>query len=49
MVRPDNVPSLAECRRIGMKALGRTDRYYGSELELFRIVPGVTDAAAGNR
>jgi RimJ/RimL family protein N-acetyltransferase len=37
VVRPDNAASLAVCRRIGMEPLGRTDRYYGSELELFRI------------
>jgi RimJ/RimL family protein N-acetyltransferase len=37
VVRPDNTASLAVCRRIGMEPLGRTDRYYGSELELFRI------------
>jgi RimJ/RimL family protein N-acetyltransferase len=37
VVRPDNAASLAVCGRIGMEPLGRTDRYYGSELELFRI------------
>ena len=37
VVRPDNTASLAVCRRIGMQPLGRTDRYYDSELELFRI------------
>jgi RimJ/RimL family protein N-acetyltransferase len=37
VVRPDNAASLAVCRRIGMESLGRTRRYYDSELELFRI------------
>jgi RimJ/RimL family protein N-acetyltransferase len=37
VVRPDNAASLAVCRRIGMEPLGRTDRYYDAELELFRI------------
>ena len=37
VVRPDNAPSLAVCRRLGMADLGLTDRYYESELELFRI------------
>lgn len=37
VVRPDNAASLAVCRRIGMEPLGRTDRYYDSDLELFRV------------
>jgi RimJ/RimL family protein N-acetyltransferase len=37
VVRPDNAASIAVCRRLGMEALGRTDRYYDSELELFRV------------
>lgn len=37
VVRPDNAASIAVCRRLGMKELGRTDRYYGTELELFRL------------
>jgi RimJ/RimL family protein N-acetyltransferase len=37
VVRPDNAPSLAVCRRLGMTALGTTTKYYQSELELFRI------------
>jgi len=36
VVRPDNDRSLAVCRRLGMQPLGRTTRYYGTELELFR-------------
>ncbi len=39
VVRPDNTRSLAVCRRLGMEAMGRTDRYYGVELELFRSRP----------
>jgi RimJ/RimL family protein N-acetyltransferase len=37
VVRPDNAASLAVCRRLGMTSLGRTTRYYDSELELFRL------------
>ncbi len=36
VVRPDNEPSVAVCRRLGMAALGRTRRYYDADLELFR-------------
>ncbi len=39
VVRPDNEPSLAVCRRLGMTPLGRTDRWYDTELELFRATP----------
>ena len=37
VVRPDNAASIAVCRRLGMEELGRTDRYYSTELELFRL------------
>jgi RimJ/RimL family protein N-acetyltransferase len=39
VVRPDNVKSLAVCRRLTMDALGRTSKYYGAELELFVARP----------
>ncbi|MFJ4597148.1 MULTISPECIES: GNAT family N-acetyltransferase [unclassified Kitasatospora] len=39
VVRPDNRPSLAVCHRLGMTALGRTTRWYGMELEEFRLTP----------
>jgi RimJ/RimL family protein N-acetyltransferase len=39
VVRPDNVRSLAVCRRLGMQALGRTSTYYGTELRLFVVRP----------
>ena len=51
VVRPDNEASLAVCRRIGLQPLGRTERYYDTELELFRgrsgelAVPGVEASA----
>lgn len=35
VVRPDNAASLAVCGRLGMRALGRTSRWHGSELESF--------------
>ena len=40
VVRPDNGASMAVCRRLGMEGLGRTTRYYQTELELFRIASG---------
>lgn len=40
VVRPDNERSLAVCRRLGMQRIGRTDRWYGVELEAFRLAPG---------
>ena len=35
----ENLPSQAVCRRLGMIHVGETDRYYGTELELFRRSP----------
>jgi RimJ/RimL family protein N-acetyltransferase len=40
VVRPDNERSLALCRRLGMTPLGRTNRWYDTDLELFRSTPG---------
>jgi RimJ/RimL family protein N-acetyltransferase len=37
VVRPANVRSLAVCRRLGMTAIGLTSRWYGVEMESFRI------------
>lgn len=37
VVRPDNAASLAVCRRLGMRPLGRTNRWYSAELEAFLI------------
>lgn len=37
VVYPDNVRSLAVCRRLGMTPLGRTDCFYGMEAEAFRL------------
>ncbi|WP_354639546.1 GNAT family N-acetyltransferase [Kitasatospora camelliae] len=47
VVRPENERSLAVCRRLGMTALGRTDRWYGRELEAFRITRDRWPAAGG--
>jgi RimJ/RimL family protein N-acetyltransferase len=50
VVRPGNSASIAVCTRLGMEPRGLTDRYYGTELELFRLMspmdtggPGTTD------
>jgi RimJ/RimL family protein N-acetyltransferase len=40
VVRPDNAPSIAVCRRLGMTPLGRTSRWYGTELEAFVVGRG---------
>ncbi|MGC4938960.1 GNAT family N-acetyltransferase [Kribbella sp. DT2] len=37
VVRPDNQASLAVCRRLGMRRLGLTKRWYDAELESFVI------------
>jgi len=37
VVRPDNQRSQAVCRRLGMRHLGRTGRYYDLTLELFHL------------
>ncbi|MGY1857307.1 GNAT family N-acetyltransferase [Modestobacter sp. SYSU DS0290] len=37
VVRPDNTRSLAVCDRLGMTPLGRTRRWYGTEVEAFRL------------
>ena len=49
MVRPDNAASIAVTRRLGMEELGRTDRYYGAELELFRATAHPPGTNAANR
>jgi RimJ/RimL family protein N-acetyltransferase len=35
VVRPDNAASQAVCRRLGMRALGLSEQYYGTALEVF--------------
>lgn len=37
---PENLPSQAVCRRLGMTALGRTERWYGIPVEAFVLVNG---------
>jgi RimJ/RimL family protein N-acetyltransferase len=58
VVRPDNPRSQAVCKRLGMRHLGRTGRYYDMDLELFHLAgpsrkdaqrPGVGDAAYDRR
>ncbi len=45
IARPDNAPSIAVMRRIGMRHSGRTNRWYGLEAELYRA-RGVDQAKA---
>ena len=37
VVRPGNERSLGVCRKLGMQPLGRTTRWYDTELEAFRL------------
>jgi RimJ/RimL family protein N-acetyltransferase len=37
VVLPGNDPSVAVTRRLGMQPLGRTERFYGIELDAFRL------------
>lgn len=37
VVYPANTASLAVCRRLGMTPIGRTNRWYGVEVEAFRL------------
>jgi RimJ/RimL family protein N-acetyltransferase len=44
VVRPGNEPSLAVCRRLGMRPLGRMRRWYDVDLEAFRLMaPAIVD------
>lgn len=45
VTHPTNAPSQAVCRRLGMTPIGRTDRWYGMELEAFRITAAQHAAA----
>jgi RimJ/RimL family protein N-acetyltransferase len=40
IAKPDNSPSIAVMRRIGMRHCGRTSRWYGIEAELYRARRG---------
>ena len=40
VVKPANAPSLRVCERLGMTPLGRMTRWYGIELECFRLRAG---------
>ena len=44
VVRPGNEASVAVCRRLGMAPIGRLRRWYGVELDAFRLMaPAVVD------
>lgn len=43
VTHPDNHPSQAVCRRLGMRHLGRTTRYLDMSCELFELRPPPTD------
>ena len=46
VVRPGNTASTAVCARLGMEPLGLTDRYYGTQLDLFRLRSPLPGAGA---
>ena len=46
VVRPGNEASVAVCRRLGMTPLGRTTRWYDTELEVFRAAAAPAGAQA---
>ena len=37
VIRPQNTASIRVAQRLGMTPLGRTTRYYGAELEMFKL------------
>ncbi|HEY9602135.1 MAG TPA: hypothetical protein V6C85_11030 [Allocoleopsis sp.] len=37
IAKPQNTASIRVTQRLGMVPLGRTSRYYGTELELFKL------------
>ncbi|HYU83872.1 MAG TPA: GNAT family N-acetyltransferase [Kribbellaceae bacterium] len=39
VIRPGNQRSEAVAKRLGMQYVGRTDKYYGMELEVYRLRP----------
>ncbi|KAA9155870.1 GNAT family N-acetyltransferase [Microbacterium lushaniae] len=43
VTNPANAASQSVCRRIGMRALGPTDRYYDTTCELFELVAPARD------
>ena len=40
VIRPGNTRSAAVARRLGMQYVGRTEKYLGLELEVYRLRPG---------
>jgi RimJ/RimL family protein N-acetyltransferase len=43
VVDPDNVRSLAVCKRLGLAYLGQTNEYFGLTLELFELIRSQPD------
>jgi len=48
VVDPDNVRSLAVCRRLGMVHLGQTAEFFGLMMELFELASASADTPAGD-
>jgi RimJ/RimL family protein N-acetyltransferase len=45
VIRPGNTRSAAVAQRLGMQYVGRTEKYLGLELEVYRLRPGDLEAA----
>lgn len=46
VVRPRNTRGIATARRVGMEWVGETDKYYGLELQVYRLRKGDLDTSS---